>query len=132
MTEFELLVVYQGTGDTWIGVASIFISVLFAYIVTAYLVAAKLSRPQTIVITVLYTIFCLLLLMTLFGVQSRMIQLASEIYALNPDRSLPGGGDGQGAQVLMRDLSTGILFMAYVAGLAFMLQSRKKAKRQTD
>ena len=132
MTEFELLVVYQGTAETWIGIASIFISVLFAYIVTAYLVAAKLSRPQTMVITGLYTIFCLFLLMTLFGVQARMVQLASEIYELNPDRSLPGGSDGQGGLLRAPEWVTGVLFMAYITGLVFMLQSRSKAKKQTD
>ena len=39
MTEFELLIAFQGTGETYVAIVSVFLSVLFAYIVTAYLVA---------------------------------------------------------------------------------------------
>ena len=126
MTEFELMVAFQGTTETWMGAASLFLSVLFGYIVTAYLVAAKLSRSQIVVITLLYSVFCLGLMVAMYGIQIRLGQFASEILEINPERDVPTNRPGE-ATIPLAFSAT--FFGAYIAGLVFMFQSRRRAKR---
>ena len=127
MTEYELIDAYQSVEASWQGAVSIFISIVFAYLATAYFVGAKLTRPQVAIVTGLYTIFCLLILQMLSTLLIRMTQLGSEILEFSPDRAVADSRIVGNGLVLWGTVFLG----AYVAGLVFMFQVRRGATKGT-
>jgi branched-subunit amino acid ABC-type transport system permease component len=124
MTEYELIAAYQSVEASWQGAVSIFISILFAYLATAYFAGAKLARSQVVIVTGLYTVFSLIMLQMLATLLRRMTQLGSEILALSPERAVAGGRGLPIGLVLWGSVFIG----AYVAGLVFMFQVRRNAR----
>ena len=128
MTEYELIAAYQSVEASWQGAVSIFISILFAYLATAYFAGAKLTRSQVAIVTALYTMFSLIMLQMLATLLRRMTQLGTEILEISPERAVAGG----------RVLGTGLVIWgsvflgAYVAGLLFMFQVRRSAKKSAE
>jgi hypothetical protein len=128
MTEYELIAAYESVEASWQSGVSIFISILFAYLATAYFAGAKLTRSQVAIVTALYTMFSLIMLQMLANLLRRMTQLGSEILEISPERAVAGG----------RALRTGLVIWgsvflgAYVAGLVFMFQVRRGAKKGTE
>jgi len=122
MSESELFDAYHGSGAIWLGMVSLYMSVLFAYLVTAYFVGAKLSRQQVTIVSGLFATFALFLIVLLHSVSARLAQFAPEIRALNPDRLVLANSNWAAV------FST-ILALAFVVGLGFMLQVRREAKR---
>ena len=125
MTEYELIDAYQSVEASWQGAVSIYISILFAYLATAYFVGEKLTRSQVVIVTGLYSLFSLFMLRMLATVLIRMTQLGTEILELSPERAVAGS----------RMIGTGLVIWgsvfigSYVAGLVFMFQLRRNAKK---
>jgi hypothetical protein len=128
MTEYELIEAYQGAEASWQASASIFISIVFAYLAAAYFVGAKLTRSQVVIVTGLYTVFCLLMLSMLGSILSRLTQFGTEILEFSPERSVAGGPTRIGGLALWGS----VFVSAYVAGLVFMFQIRRSARRQSQ
>jgi hypothetical protein len=125
MTEYELIAAYQSVEASWQGAVSIFISILFAYLATAYFAGAKLTRAQAVIVTGLYTMFSLVMLQMMATVLTRMTQLGSEILELSPERAVAGGRVLRTGLVLWGSVFVG----AYAAGLVFMFQIRRGASK---
>jgi len=125
MTEYELIDAYQSVEASWQGAVSIFISILFAYLVTAYFAGAKLTRVQAAIVTGLYTLFSLFMLQMLATLLRRMTQLGTEILEFSPERAVADS----------RIIGTGLVMWgsvflgSYVAGLVFMFQIRRNARK---
>ena len=137
MTEFELVTSFQGAEESWQGAASIFISVVFAYLAVAYFTGSKLNRSQVILVTVLYTGFSLYILVIISAITMRLIGFAQEITAINPRPGIPPldsadlGDLGPFPQLLVWTFYT-VFFGAYIAGLVFMFQIRRKSSKQQE
>lgn len=127
MSEFELITAFQGSYSLWVGTFTVFLSVLFAYLVTAYLVGGKLTSAQIMIITALYVVFSVFVLRSLYNVHRRMGQFAREIGELNPDWFIGLAHDPR--PVLTSLLITAIPFFAFLAGLVFMFQIRRNSRR---
>jgi ABC-type transport system involved in cytochrome c biogenesis permease subunit len=121
MSESELLGAYHASGEIWLGLLTIFISVLFAYLVAAYLVGSKLGRTQMAITTGIFTVLSSFLIFAMHGVTSRMSQLATEIREINPERIVP-------ADSAISFLLSGIFLLAFLAGVVFMVQVRRSAR----
>ena len=128
MTEYELIDAYQSVEASWQGAVSIFISILFAYLATAYFVGAKLTRAQITIVTSLYTLFSVFVLRMLATLLTRMTQLGTEIHEISPERAVADSNQ-LGTGLVM----WGIIFAgSYVAGLIFMFQLRRNAEKATE
>ena len=125
MSEYELIDAYQSVEASWQGAVSIFISIVFAFLATAYFVGAKLTRTQAIIVTGLYSAFCLLTLTMLTQVLIRMTQFGADILELSPERAFAGSESMQGGIVLWGTVFLG----AYLAGLIFMFSVRRSARK---
>ena len=122
MSESELFAAYHGSGAIWLGLVSIFISILFAYLITAYLVGRKLSSVQMAIISGLFTAFSLFLIIVMHTVSNRMGQFSSESKEINPERIVP-------ATAGYTTLVSTIFVLAFLAGIVFMIQVRRRSKR---
>ena len=128
MTEYELIDAYQSVEASWLGAVSIYISILFAYLATAYFVGEKLTRTQVTIVTGLYTLFSWFMLQLLSTVLRRMTQLGTEILEFSPERAVADS----------RIVATGLMIWgtiflgSYIAGLVFMFQLRRNAKRSAS
>jgi len=124
MTEYELIDAYQSVEASWQGAVSIYISIVFAFLATAYFVGEKLTRPQIIIVTGLYTLFSLFMLQMLATLLRRMTQLGTDITVISPGRAFADDSN-LGVGLVMW---VGVFLSAYVAGLIFMFQLRRNAR----
>ena len=131
MNESDLISAYQAAEQIWQTYVSIFISVLFAYFVAAYLVGAKLSRSQAYIVTGLYAFFSSADLFYLWTIFSRMEGLGRDIHVTNPARLHFASFENQSSPWAHLVL-WGPFLGAFVAGLVFMFQVRHKAKKRTN
>ena len=134
MTEFELIEAYHGAEANWQGAAAIFISTVFGYIAAAYLVGSKLTRSQALIISGLYAFFCLAMLVVLTSILQRMLYFSAEAGQLNPSGPFTPMADGdppQQSSVVAPLIYSGVFFCAFLAGLLFMFQVRRNAKKLT-
>jgi hypothetical protein len=86
MTEYELMdsiVSFNGAMQSWV---SHYITGLFAYLVTAYFVGARLTRSQTIIISSAFVAFVFLAIFAVNGAGNQCLAFKAEIIALNPNR----------------------------------------------
>jgi len=88
VSEYELIdafTSFQGLTQGWI---TAYFAGLTAYLVAAYLAAARLTRWQVAVMNGAFFIYCALCAIAAFGTYSRQIELVAEIRAVNPARTL--------------------------------------------
>ena len=130
MTEFELIMAYQGAEASWQGTLAVFTSIVFGYLAVAYFVGASLTRLQVAIITLLYTLFSLLMIGALLDIMRRFIEFAVEIKEFSPERSFVGT-DSEVPQYALWFWMTSFL-CAYAAGLVFMLQIRRNSDKRRD
>jgi Kef-type K+ transport system membrane component KefB len=129
VSESDLISAYQQAEGIWQTYVSVFVSVLFAYFVVAYLVGAKLSRWQVSIITGLYAVFALTILSLLVVTFGRMIDFGTDIQAINPEHIyFASAQQGNGAFGFGSLMLWSPFIGAFVAGLVFMFQIRRKAK----
>jgi len=128
LTEYELIDAYQSVEASWQGAVSIYISIVFAYLATAYFVGENLTRLQVAIVTGLYTLFSLFMLRMLATLLRRMMQLGTDIHEISPDRAF-ADDSMVGVGLVMW---VGVFLSAYIAGLVFMFQLRRNAKRQAS
>ena len=132
MTEFELIEALQGAEANWQGAVAIFISTVFAYIAAAYLVGSKLTRSQVLITSGLYAFFCLAMLVVLTDILLRMIYFSGEVAQLNPTGPFSRMVEGEQAQrtsVVAPLIYSGVFYCAFLAGLLFMFQVRRNARK---
>ena len=110
MTNFELTEVALSYNSAILEQATVFISVLSAYLIAAYLVGTKLDRFQLLSITIIYSLFNAFLIFGFFSISSGMIHV---VYVLS------------GTDITVTNYGTGALyFVAWVLSIFFMIKIR--------
>lgn len=90
---------------------TLFLTLMFGYIVTAYFAAHKLGKSEKILLTVLYTVPCLSLT---FGIFGGLMGMAASSYALSGELSIHWVW-----------LPTSALVLGWAASLWFMYKEGK-------
>jgi hypothetical protein len=129
MTEYELIDSYHSAVASWLGTVSLFVSILFAYLVTAFLVGRRLTRSQLVTASGLYTLMSAFCLLALYQTNVRMVQFAREILAINPERSFLLGTVESPSRASI--VPVGILLIAFAGGIIFMVQERRGLAKDT-
>lgn len=114
MTEFEYQELLIGTSSLVTELVSVFISVLVAYLVCAYLVGNKLTRFQLIAVSFTYSMFSFLLILLVYGNLMRMAGIKASFFELE---TTPGVGIP-----LMGPI---ILLLSWLISIIFMIQVRR-------
>ena len=126
MSEYELIDAYQSVEVSFQSGVSLFVSIVFAYVATAYFVGAKLTRTQVVIVTVLYTVFCAAFLVMSASQLERLMEFGAEIREFSPERTFASSRNLIGGLVRWGSVFLG----AYFAGLIFMFQVRHRAKKR--
>jgi len=100
-------------------------SVLFAYIVSAYLVGNKLSKFQVFAISSLYSIYFTFPVLATFGEQRRIQSLGERFNEDHPAEFLHYYAEGSAVEYLMYG-GLIISFIAWALSLYFMYDCRRK------
>lgn len=88
MSEYELIDVFTSFQVLMQGWITAYFAGITAYLVAAHLAAATLTRWQVALMNGAFVIYCALCATGAFGNYSRQIELAAEIRAVNPARTL--------------------------------------------
>ena len=86
MTEAELLELMCIWTQSVQGTFGLLLTVLFAYLATAYFVGNRFNNFQAIVVSVLFAFGAGFMLIGLFGAMTRMVYLASQLKQMLPDQ----------------------------------------------
>ena len=125
MTEAELWDVFLGFTEVVNTTMSILITVVFAFLTAIYLVGAKLTRMQLVIIVGVYSVFFLIYLVAFSSQLLQAVEFAWEIEQVNPIRNL-------GVNIINWSVIVGVYLIFYAATMVFMVQIRRNAKKQLD
>jgi hypothetical protein len=122
VTEYELLDVIATFQATATGHLMNFITVLFAYLVCAFLVGEQLTRLQIWMVNFLYSIFAFTTIVLCYLAWDRYIVFTNRTLEQYPQPNVLGeGGPPDGLAFLI----VSILVWGYIAGLLFMWTKRR-------
>lgn len=123
MSEAEFIESWQLAASNGIAVYALFLTILSAYLITAYMVGKDLTRSQVWTITSLFLVICIVLTFTIWGYFDESNQFARAYVEAGyatvrtaPDRGL-----------FVTWLSILLNAVLVSAGLKFMWDIRKKA-----
>jgi len=100
-----------------------FITVLFAYFVLTHFVGAKLERAYIVILTIVYSLFCILPILGAYQAGTMLFKVV---------QSNPEAGKYLGIEVAFNPgiAPVVVLGLAWFLSLTYMFQVRKKAKRE--
>jgi hypothetical protein len=119
MTEYELvdsIVSYNSTMQAWL---TVFVTVLTAYLITAHVAGKNLTRSQVIILNFLFLIYSFLFVFAVHSAGERCLELAIEVKAINPSRSI-----GLTRDIFLICLAT--MVVSIVVALKFMWDVRHR------
>ena len=122
MTEPELVESLTAYHNLLFNVLAIYLTVTSGYLAVAYIVGAKLTSFQVLVISVLFVFFAAISTWGAFGYAMRGIDYVEPLRVLNPDRIYYGH---PAAATLIALILTGGIF----ASLSFMWSIRHPRKQ---
>ena len=131
MTEFEFIYMINEIEDSmWMHIMN-FISIMFALLVTAYFIAAKLTKVMTWALLSLFSLAAALFLGSALTARHDIVTLAyaARNTLLAESSQVPSLNmfNAQDFEILMMDIMLHvILVLAYIATLVFFLQARKQ------
>ena len=102
---WELILLSQGNSSATLG---IYLSLLSGYLIVAYLAGKDLSRSQVTIISVLFSMGCLMVIVPTYAYLSRatfLIQFTDETYRSPATQFLPFGAPVVSALLLLGVLS---------------------------
>ena len=117
MTEYELLDAlgtFSSGMQSWI---ALYFSGVSAYLIVAYMVGKKLTKPQAITISGGFVLFAILCIMGFSGLGLRLAEITGELRELRPEQAYLTSESG----VLMSSL---VLIIGILASLRFMWSIR--------
>ena len=123
MTEYELLDIAISFQDISTSHVMNFSTVLFAYLICAYLVGDRLSRIQYWVVNTIYTAFSFGAGLLAYIGQNRFITFIERALEQFPQPSVLGGGV---PPVEIAFATMALIVVSYLAGLLFMLEKRRE------
>ena len=109
MTEADLveaIAAFNSSAQGWIG---LYISILSAYLITAYMAGLNLTRGQVIIVSAGFIAFAFLSIFGAVANSSRILEFTHELRALNPDRNF---AMQKAVIVIMQVLLTAGVFVA--------------------
>ena len=133
MSDFEL-------ADTFYTIASLldqiigsFITLLFAFLVAAYLVSSKLDRPMVIIVIALYSCMAIRYTFLYLNISGDMVALADRISLVQQQEgsALDWLVIGQGL-ASMHYTQTATMFLCFLASLVFFFFMRHRAGRNDE
>jgi hypothetical protein len=86
MTEYELVDAIASFNSNMYSWSTFYMTALSAYLVTAYILGAKLTRSQTILINTCFVFFSALGIFAVTGSAMRCLEFVAEVQAINPER----------------------------------------------
>ena len=86
MTEYELVDAIASFNSNMYSWTTLYLTVLSAYLVTAYILGAALSKSQAIIINTCFVVFSLLGVFAIRGSAMRCLEFNAEVTAINPER----------------------------------------------
>ena len=86
MTEYELIDAIASFNSNMYSWATFYVTALSAYLVTAYILGAKLTRSQTIIVNTCFVAFSTLGILAVMGSGMRCLEFVAEVQAINPER----------------------------------------------
>ena len=119
MTEYEYLDFVTSSVELISGNGFNYISVFFAYVACAYLVGSRISRVQAAAITVAYTVYLGITVMTIVTALGRLIAVSGTYAPETVDRF-----------VAMQVVGPSLLAFIWLASVVFM--ATENAKRSRD
>ena len=118
MTEAELVQAWGHFFEISQSALAIYISVLSGYLAVAYLIGAKLTQLQVLVLSGLFTVFALFCAANVVVWWQRALEFAFEAKKVNPERLV---SNNQAATSIMMVL----LVLGVLASLYFMWSTRR-------
>ena len=109
MTEADLveaIAAFNSSAQGWIG---LYISILSAYLITAYMAGLNLTRGQVIIVSAGFIAFAFLSIFGAVANSTRILEFTHELRALNPDRNF---AMQKAVIVIMQVLLTAGVFVA--------------------
>ena len=86
MTEYELVDAIASFNSNMYSWASFYLTIIFAYLVAAYILGAKFSKSQTIIVNACFVGFSASGIFGVRGSGMRCLEFVAEVQALNPER----------------------------------------------
>jgi hypothetical protein len=86
MTEYELVDAIASFNSNMYSWSTFYMTALSAYLVTAYILGAKLTRSQTTIINTCFVVFSALGIFAVRGSGMRCLEFVAEVQAINPER----------------------------------------------
>jgi hypothetical protein len=86
MTEYELIDAAASFNSLMQGYMTLYITILSAYLITAYVAGARLTKFQAAFISLGMLIFTVICSAAVLGTGTRVIELFDEAQTINPDR----------------------------------------------
>ena len=86
MTEYELVDAIASFNSNMYSWATFYMTALSAYLIAAYLLGAKFTRSQTIIINTSFVAFSALGIFAIRGSGMRCLEFEAEVMAINPER----------------------------------------------
>ena len=130
MTEYEMADLYMQFKNSAAVSFMDFVSVLFAVLVTGYLVGSKLTRPMVAIVVVLFTLFTLIILLVNFDALMNMVNIASKIQLASEQTSSDLTWMFKGTPAFLLNftpiLTGSVITIAYTAALVFFFHARHR------
>ena len=86
MTEYELVDAIASFNSNMYSWVTFYMTALSAYLITAYILGAKLTISQTIIINTCFVVFSALGIFAVMGSGMRCLEFVAEVQAINPER----------------------------------------------
>ena len=120
LTKYELIEFLYVSRDAAASILSSYITGLFAYLLAAYFVGAKLSRFQLLTATSVYTVYMLLTIRALADEFDVLILLSRELgFAREENR-------------YTNLIVVGLLVLGFLLSIAFMIEARLHKKNDQE
>jgi predicted permease len=120
LSTFEIIEFLFLTRDAAATDLTTFMSVLFAFLVAAYIAGDKLTRFQLGTILFVYSLFMVITLQSLYIQLEQTFQAAYALSLDTPDNV-----------VFTNDIFVGLLGLCWVLSIGFLIETRIKAKNQS-
>ena len=123
MTEADLMQAAQSVASNAIAIFAVYITVLGAYLVTAYTIGAKLTPLQLIIVNGLFVVFSALSIWSVLTTFLVAESYFAEIYLINPNRGVSSNPEFIWIGLVINSL-------AALACMLFMWDVRKSSREE--
>ena len=134
MSEYEMADLFLNYAELLQSIVERFIALLFAFLIAAYLVSAKLQKPIVLIVLVLYSYMALQYAFFYFNVALDQVALAHQLSEVRaqPDSNLGWLEVSGTALGRLYYSQTTAMVLGYLASVAFFFYTRRHPRRSTS